>query len=83
MQNAKAKTPQLTQDQEAKVEALKELLPKDWANKFIVLYEDLFDTSYTRQHAYNILNGCREDHLGWKVIQKIAADHQQVIEQLA
>lgn len=83
MQNARIKPLILSPEQEAKIEYLKETLPKDWVKMFLQQYEDLFGVTYTRQHAYNILNKCQEEHDGWKILESIAKKHQEILAQIA
>ncbi|WP_373399724.1 hypothetical protein V8V91_08705 [Algoriphagus halophilus] len=82
MQTARAKAMELTPAQEKLVQDMTEKLPKNWVELFIKKFEEVFDKTYSRQHAYNILKGCRTDHDGWKVLESIAKSHQEVLNQI-
>ena len=72
----------LTKEQKNKVENLKNQLPKNWVSQFLHICENDLKIRYTRQHVYNILNNCMEDHDGWKVIEGIARRHQEALEKV-
>lgn len=82
MQTAKAKPHLLTAKQERTVNDISSQLPSNWVALFIERYEEVFQKTISRQHAYNILKGCRTDHDGWKIIESIAANHQKVLAKI-
>lgn len=73
----------LTEEQKAKIADLKARLPKDWVARFLTICQEELGMSYSRMNAYHILNGCREDHHGWKVIEGIARRHQEALERVS
>lgn len=73
----------LTTDQLERIKTLKEQLPSDWATQFLKVCEDDFKKRFTRQTPYNILNGCKDHHFGWKILEGIAKRHQEKIQKVA
>lgn len=73
----------LSIEKQNKVDNLKNRLPLDWVQQFLVICETKLKKRYVRQNAYVILNNCKDSHPGWKVIEAIADKHEKALKQIA